>query len=77
MASCNDMKRFWAAGVMIRKMTPTEREPVLQMCITEHIDKVLAAHGVSRAQLTQEKLERTEADVRALLIKEWNLDARK
>lgn len=75
MATCDDMKKFWAIGKMLKKMTPVEREPVLQKCITEHIDKVLAAHGVSRAQLTQEKLERTEADVRALLIKEWRLNA--
>jgi hypothetical protein len=69
------MKKFWAAGVMLRKISPSEREPLLQMCITEHVDKVLASQGLSRVLLTPEQLAKAEEDTRAALVKEWKLDA--
>lgn len=70
-----DAKKFNAVGAMLRKMTPAEREPVLQRCITEHVDKTLIAHGLFRYQITPEQLMIAEADTRAALIKVWKLDA--
>jgi hypothetical protein len=76
MPTHEERKKFIAVGVMLRKMTPTEREPILQKCITEHVNKVLASHGLSREQLTPEQLTKAETDTRNALIKEWKLDAR-
>lgn len=45
------------------------------MCITEHVDKVLASQGLSRVLLTPEQLAKAEEDTRAALVKEWKLDA--